>query len=349
MNKLEIKGHSRHFFIASFILIIILSLTIISPFFTTLLGSVTITYIFYPLYNKLFILIKNKNIASLLTSLLILLILIVPLTISANSLIKESVGLFYEIRNINLGIEDLSNTVLSKYIDENIELADYVKSGLSKLSLTILRQSDDFLLSLPGKIINFFVMFFIIFFLFKDGRHIVEKIKKELPLREKYKQSLVKSVDETIYATVYGVLGAAFFQSLAAIIGFYIFQVKSPLFLGFLIFLTAILPFFGSALVWLPVAIIKLISGDNTNGIGLLIYGVLVISSVDNLIKVKIIGSGAKLHPILSLLGVLGGLNVFGLLGIIIGPLSLAILMVFFEFYLDEKKELECSNKKTKA
>lgn len=339
MDKLEIKGHSKYFFIASFIILILLSLMIIFPFITTLLGSIVIAYIFYPVYNKLFLFTKNKNISSLLVSLLILLLIIIPVIIIANSVIRESVGLFYQIRNINVGIEDLSTTVITKYFGENIEIADYIKNALSKLSVSILKQTDDFIVELPSKIVNLFVMFFMIFFLFKDGKNFVEHIKKELPLKEKYKESLIRSIDNTVYATVYGVIGAAFAQSVAAYVGFYIFQVSSPLFLGFLIFLTSILPFFGSALVWLPVVIIKIISGDNFNGIGLLIYSIIVISSIDNIIKVKIIEQGAKLHPVFSLLGVLGGLQIFGLFGVIIGPLSLALMTTFFEFYMNEKKE----------
>ena len=341
MERIEIKGHSKYFFIATFIILIIVGIFVISPFLITFLGSVIITYIFYPWYNRLFLLTKNKNMSSLIISLFILLLLIIPIIITANSLIKEAVVLFYEIRDLNIGIEDLSKTVFARYVSDHIEIADYIKSALSKFSITILQQTDDFIIKLPSKILNFFVMFFIIFFLFKDGLNFVNKMKKELPLKEKYKQSLIKKIDNTLYATVYGVLGAAFAQSIAAIIGFYIFQVQSPLFLGFLIFITGILPFFGSALIWLPVSIIKIISGDNFNGIGLIIYGFVVISSIDNLIKVKFLESGAKLHPILALLGVLGGLKIFGLLGIIIGPLCLAILNAFFEFYLIEKKETE--------
>ncbi len=338
MEKTGIKNHSKYFFIASFAVLIILSITLISPFFTTILGSVIITYIFYPVYKKLFIWTKSKNISSLIMSFLILLLLIIPAFIIANAVLKESVGLFYNIRNINAQIESWSNAFLIDFFD-NIEIANYIKDALNKFSIALLNQTDDFIVNLPAKIVNFFVMFFIIFYLFKDGETFVEKIKHELPLKEKYKQSLIKKISDTLYATVYGVLGAAFVQSIVAIIGFYIFKVDSPLFFGFLLFIAAIVPFFGSALVWLPIVIFKLVSGDNFNGIGLLIYSLLIIAFVDNIIKVKIIERGAKLHPILSLLGVLGGLQIFGLLGVIIGPLSLALMLAFFEFYLIEKKE----------
>src|SRR3989344_2725448 len=346
MEKIEIKGHSRYFFLASFILIIIIALVIIRPFFTTILGSMVIAYIFYPLYKRLEFLIKNKNLASLLISLLILFLLIFPILIIANSLIKESAGLFYLIRNINLDVEKFTNTYFFKYLSENVDIADYIKNALNKLSIEILQRTDNFIIALPAKIINIFVMFFIIFYLFKDGEKVVDAVKKELPLKEKYKYELIRKFSDTTYATVYGVLGAAFLQAIAALIGYYFFQINSPLFLTFLTFLAALIPFIGSALIWLPVAIIQLIGGDSFNGVGLIIYGTLIIGSIDNIMKPMIIGRKSKMHPVLTLLGILGGLQIFGLIGIIIGPLSLAILVVFFDFYLIEKREAQIVFKK---
>jgi predicted PurR-regulated permease PerM len=341
MEKIEIKGHSKYFFIASFVILVLISLVIIWPFFTTILGSMIITYIFYPLYSRLLLLTKNKNLSAFFMSVFILLLLIFPAIILANTLIRESAGLFYLIRNVNLGVEEFTNTFLFKYLSENVDLTSYIKSALNTFSIEILQRTDNFIFALPSKILNFFVMFFVMFFLFKDGRHMVEKIKDELPLREKYKQDLSKKFSDTIYATVYGVLGAAFLQGIFALIGFFIFGANSPLFLAFLTFISALLPFVGSALIWLPVSIVKLVSGDNFNGIGLIIYGILVISSIDNVIKPMIMGKKSKMHPALALLGILGGLQVFGIIGIVIGPLSMAILVVFFDFYLIEKKEAQ--------
>ena len=231
-------------------------------------------------------------------------------------------------------------------MSENVDIADYIKNALNKLSIEILQRTDNFIIALPAKIINIFVMFFIIFYLFKDGEKVVDAVKKELPLKEKYKYELIRKFSDTTYATVYGVLGAAFLQAIAALIGYYFFQINSPLFLTFLTFLAALIPFIGSALIWLPVAIIQLIGGDSFNGVGLIIYGTLIIGSIDNIMKPMIIGRKSKMHPVLTLLGILGGLQIFGLIGIIIGPLSLAILVVFFDFYLIEKREAQIVFKK---
>jgi len=339
MTHSEIGEHSKYFFLIVFLMLIALAVYLVWPYLITIFGSIVMTYVFYPIYKKLLVITKNKNLASFLVSLFLLLILVVPVVIIANTIIQESVGLFYQIRNLNVGIEETMQKFVARYFEDNIEIPGFISSSLSKLSISLLQRTDTFVLGLPGKIIHLFVMFFIIFFLFKDGKDLVDKIKKEIPLKDKYKKDLVTKFDDTLYATVYGLLLASFIQSILAVIGFYIFDIGSPLLLGFLIFITSMLPFLGAAFIWLPAAIIKLVVGDSFNGIGLLIYGIVIISSIDNLIKIKIIEKKSKLHPVLALLGVLGGLQLFGLSGIILGPLSLAILVVFFDFYLIEKNE----------
>ena len=99
--------------------------------------------------------------------------------------------------------------------------------------------------------------------------------------------------------------------------------------------ITAMLPF-GAAIVWLPTALIKLLNGDLFNGIGLLVYGVLVISLVDNFIRPMIISRKSRVHPLVIILGVFGGLSLFGFMGILVGPLILAVLIAFLDFYVKE-------------
>ena len=88
--------------------------------------------------------------------------LIIPIFIVANAFLKESVTLFYNIRNLNVGIDEISKSLLTKYFDSNLDLADYIRNALNKFAISILQQADEFIVKLPSKLINFFVMFFII-------------------------------------------------------------------------------------------------------------------------------------------------------------------------------------------
>ena len=170
-----------------------------------------------------------------------------------------------------------------------------------------------------------------------DGKRIIDKLKGHIPLRAKQKEELANRFSNVIYASIYGMIVTAFVQGAVGALGFWIFDVSSPILWGLVTVIVAILPFVGAALVWLTAAIFKLAAGDTFNGLGLLFYGMFIISTIDNLIRPGIIGSRAKIHPSVVLLGVLGGVELFGFLGIIIGPLILSILTIFLDLYLVEK------------
>jgi predicted PurR-regulated permease PerM len=182
-------------------------------------------------------------------------------------------------------------------------------------------------------------MLFLMFFLFMEGKEITEKIRNHIPLRAKQKKELSNKFNSVIYASIYGMIVTAFVQGAVASLGFWIFGVESPILWGLVTIIVAILPFVGAALVWLPSAVYKLFIGETFNGLGILFYGILIISTIDNLIRPSIIGSRAKIHPALVLLGVLGGIELFGFLGIIIGPLILSISTMFMDLYFLEKSK----------
>jgi len=126
-------------------------------------------------------------------------------------------------------------------------------------------------------------------------------------------------------------------------LGLYIFGIKSPLVWGIIMVIACMIPFVGAPVVWFPLGVFKVIIGLNSGnnyetimGIGLLAYGFIIVSSIDNLIRPKIIGDRARIHPTIILLGILGGLAIFGFIGIVVGPLILSLFLTFAEIYKTE-------------
>jgi len=149
------------------------------------------------------------------------------------------------------------------------------------------------------------------------------------------------------FAVFYGNIFVAIIQGILGGVGFFVLGVESPVLWGFVMILFALIPYFGTAIIWLPAALNLLFKGYLENdasytarGIILIVYGILVISSIDNILKPRLIGSKAQVHPVLVLLGVLGGLSLFGFIGLILGPVMLALLMTFVDIYEEEKAEL---------
>ena len=169
---------------------------------------------------------------------------------------------------------------------------------------------------------------------------------KVLPIKPAHQEILVKSFKDVTYAVIYGHVIIALIQGTLGTIGFVILGVPSPIFLGSIMTITALIPYLGTAIIWLPTAIFMITSGliQHSNsmvirGIILLSFGALVISTIDNILRPKIIGSKADVHPLLVLFGVLGGLSMFGFIGIIIGPVILAACIVMIKLYLTRKED----------
>ena len=138
-----------------------------------------------------------------------------------------------------------------------------------------------------------------------------------------------------IVGVVFGFVITAALQGLFGALGFLIFQLSSPLVWGLIMMILALIPFLGPALVWFPIGVIQLISGNLFSGIGLLLYGAIIISSIDNIVRPKIISYKSNIHPLLILLGVVGGLKLFGFIGIVIGPVVLVFLMTILKLYAE--------------
>ena len=281
---------------------------------------------------------RNANVASLVTTALVFLIIIIPLIFVANILINESLQVFQKVKQIDL---ELFDEKVKEYVGNTINFDEQAKEVLNKFSLSVAKTTSDILVGLPKKIINIFVMLFLMFYLFKDGPFLVKKLLEHIPLKESHQRDITRKIGDVIYASLYGLVVTAFVQGALGGVGFWLFDIPSPILWGFVTVILSMIPFVGAWVVWLPAAVYKLFSGEMFNGVGLLLYGAIIVSTIDNIIRPKIVGSKAKIHPIVVLLGVLGGLEVFGLLGIIIGPLILAILGVFIDLYLLEQTQEE--------
>ena len=336
-HEINMQRQSKYVFIALFLLTIIASIFLVKSFIITIITGVLITYIFFPLYKKIRNGLKSDNFAAFITIFIVIVIIFIPLIFVANALINQSIQFFYRAKDIEFG---KITEVFSKYVGDGINVETYVKDMVNNFSLSIAQNTSDFIVSLPKKAIASFVILFIMFYLFKEGQKLIHKISEHIPLKEVYRKHLTERFNSVVYATLYGVVVTAFIQGAIGALGLWVFDVPSPILWGMVMVILAMLPFVGAAFVWLPAALYKIFAGDLVNGIGLLFYGLLIISTIDNVIRPKIIGSKGKIHPVLVLLGVLGGLEVFGLFGVIIGPLILAVLMVFLELYILEKKEL---------
>jgi predicted PurR-regulated permease PerM len=175
----------------------------------------------------------------------------------------------------------------------------------------------------------------------------VTKLGKLLPIKRGHQAELLSSFEEITSGVIKGQVIVALIQGALGALGFYFFGVKSPILWGVVMAIFAFIPIFGTAVVWFPAGTILVLTGLLSKnvllvwkGMGLLVYGAVVVSSADNFLRPLVVGRKANVHPILVLLGVLGGLKAFGFIGFVIGPLILALLMTFIRIYQRQKNEI---------
>lgn len=343
-----------------FIAILVLAFYIAKPFLPALLTGAIVAYLSYPLYNATLRHIRNKNVVSLLIAIFIVLILTIPSIIVLGLVSNEAYAAYTTLTEQKLGTNFMAvicqdesslscksiKSVISTLPEDNLDY--YLQVTIEKITAFVIESVSSFVASVPLFLLNFFVMVYAVYYLLKDGEIIAKKIKNILPLKESHKQHVLERFHSITSAVFYGNIFVAVIQGILGIIGFFIFGVKAPILWGFVMMVFALVPYIGTAIIWLPAALnlifIGYLQNDNSfivRGIMLIVYGVFIISTADNLLKPKLIGAKARVHPLLVLIGILGGLNLFGLIGFILGPLMLALVITFIDIYEEEKAEIK--------
>ena len=181
--------------------------------------------------------------------------------------------------------------------------------------------------------LGIFVCVFVFYYFTKEGAVIWDAFISSLPLPGKLKLEMSREVAEIVRAIFFGQMLTSLAQGLLGGLGLIIFQVPSPALLTILMTLMAFFPFVGTPLVWGPAALLKLMAGDTWQGIGLLIYGAVVVMNVDNVVKPRLIAMHSQVHPVVILIGIIGGTQIFGFIGFLVGPLIFAIFLQLLRFF----------------
>jgi predicted PurR-regulated permease PerM len=179
-------------------------------------------------------------------------------------------------------------------------------------------------------VVQVFLVVFTLFYLFRDGDAIRHALYDVLPLERRQSRAVIDRTQEVIAASVYGKLVIAVIQAGLGGFIFWVLGLTSPLLWGVVMFLLCMIPTAGAFLVWAPAAVLLAVSGAWGKGLLLTAWGALVIGTIDNLLGPRLVGKRARLHELLIFFSVLGGLSVFGVLGIVLGPVTVALTQALF-------------------
>ena len=321
---------------------------IIWPFFGAILWGTVLAIVFAPLYRWLKGLMQQRsNMAALTTTLFAVVMVILPLTAIATSMVQQAASLYDTLQTgkLDFGVyfQQVAATLPSWAQDFLVWLGLGNLGAVQQKLAYGLQQGSQFLatqiLSIGQStvqfIVNFFVMLYLLFFLLRDGDLLIAGIRKAVPLQEEQQRALIDKFTTVIRATGKGDILVSLVQGTLGGLIFWILGVNAPLLWGVLMAFLSLLPAFGASLVWLPVAIYFLATGAIWQGVVLIAFGALIIGLVDNFLRPALIGKDTRMPDYVVLISTLGGLEMFGINGFIIGPaiaaMFLAVWMIFSE------------------
>ena len=332
-TKMNQEIYRKGFFALVFLSLIFVSFLIIKPFITPILSGVVLSYIAYPLYWKINGILKMKNVSSFIACILVILIISLPLIFTLNTISKEAYTTYLlskqkllsgnvpECKPAERFTCRIANAVATKLNEPKTRY--HFQTTITQATSKVTESISNLIFTIPIFLANLFIMLFVMFFLFRDGAAFADKIERILPLKIEDGKRVIKRLSDTAYAVVYGSLVIAIVQGTLGGIGFLIFGVPSPILWGLVMMLASLIPYVGSSIIWLPASLMIVLNGYTDmetgtiiKGMLLMLYGLFIISTIDQILKPKIIGDKSGLHPVLVLLGVLGGLKFFGFIGV---------------------------------
>lgn len=324
---------------------------VLLPFLGAIFWAVVIAIVFHPLYGRLLAALNNRaNLASLAAISIVFLIVVIPLLLIAVAIIQEATAVVANIQSDETAVQRLFQrafAALPQWVSSilaKVGLADLeavqksVAAALSGWVQAIAPQVISIGQSTLSFFISLFAMLYLTFFLFRDGETLIGHIKAAAPFRPSLQDALFARFTLVVRATVKGDILVAMLQGGLGGIGFWVLGIHATILWTVLMSFLALLPLFGAALVWLPLAIYLLWTGAFLQGIGLLIYGVLIVGLVDNFVRPFLIGQATKMPEFIVLLSTLGGVATFGLQGFIIGPVVAAMFIAVWTTFLARRE-----------
>ena len=346
MNHQNTPNMILWFFLAVFTLSCIMMGWLLWPFVSVIILAIVVTAVFMPVYkllNRKF----NPTLASLLTCILIFFVLFLPLSFLVGILANEAWELYVTARGAlqskpimelleKSDIFDKINQFLARFkIEITGEQLNRAIAEVGRVvALFLYEQARSITTNVLKFIVNFFFMLLIIFYLLIDSPRLISFIFKMSPLPEDQDQILIQKFKDIATAILLGNgLGGLIQGTLGGIV-FALFGLKSPFVWGVIMALLAFLPILGIGAVFIPAAILLFLQGRIAAGIFFFVFYIILSGGIEYLFKPKLVGQRVRMHTLIVFLSIIGGLKLFGILGIIYGPLVVTAFLTLAEIYL---------------
>ena len=319
---------------------------IMAPFLIPLCWAAVFTVVFYPLQARFASRIRNDNLLALLMCVLIAVLIIGPLAYLFVAVVNQAAGAvakineLYDTGQLNqlLALDfPLANVIKAKLVEHydltQTNLDQMIKDGIGKVSGVLFDQTTWLVTNATKAVFYFGLMLFAMFYFFREGDRLVQKARRLLPLTPEQIETVFGQLREVIQATMYGGVAVALMQGLLGGILFAIAGISSPVFWGAVMAFLSLLPFVGAFIVYVPAGIGLMLTGSPVMGIVVIAVGIGIISQIDNFVRPLLISGRTSMHPLLLFFSILGGITLFGLLGLVVGPIVAACFMILLKIF----------------
>jgi predicted PurR-regulated permease PerM len=311
------------------------------PFVNVLAWASVLVILFYPIHQRLVALTKRPAWSALLSTVIVIAVIVLPLTLLTLVVAKEIGDVAKNAQEVLRSLFDPSSTVvgwitgrLGRYFDvSHLDLQGYLLERLENVSGAIAGRTLGLLGGVVGVIFQVFFTIFTMYYLFRDGDRIYQSMLEAIPLNEAETRRIFDRTHEVIHASVYGVIVIAMVQGTLGGLAFAALGLPSPVVWGVVMFFLSMVPMVGSSVIWVPTAIYLGMSGHWAKAAALALWGALIIGTIDNILRPKLVGERARLHELLIFFSVLGGLQIWGPLGLVLGPVMIAITLALFDIF----------------
>lgn len=325
---------------------------ILLPFFGAVFWGAILAIIFQPMQRYLAVRLgKRRNTATLITLLGTILIVILPLSVVAATMVQEVASAYTRLQEFQpnatgylqhaihalpvwmqnalakFGLNDIAG--IQKKLTEG---AATISQFVAAKALSIGQNTFDF-------IVSFGVMLYLVFFLLRDGSEISRRIRRALPLEPEHKEHLIAKFSTVVRATVKGNIAVAAVQGLLGGVIFMVLGIQGALLWGVLMAFLSLLPAIGASIVWVPAAIYFFATGAIWKGVILVLFCAVVIGLIDNLLRPILVGKDVGMPDWCVLISTLGGMAIFGINGFVIGPLIAALFMAAWDLYARDEAD----------
>ncbi|MGO8763211.1 MAG: AI-2E family transporter [Desulfobaccales bacterium] len=338
---------ARLFFGVITLLVLYFSYLIIKPYLLDIFMALVLFFTAKPLYHALTRLLRGyKALASALTCLILLLVILIPLFSLMGIIATQALDFSSQVTK-GLQNGDLWHHVAAR-IDAlklylvhlnlpvppgDINLAQIVQTAVTRASAFVYTNAIGLIKGFTVFFFDLLLTLFIAFFMFLQGDDFIQAIKQLSPLDPAHNDEILRETETTIKATLWGTVIVAVAQGTLGGVGFLIFGLPQPAFWGTVMIPASVIPVVGSTIIWGPAAVYLLFTGHITAGVGLIIWGGVVVSVIDNVLKPILMKGSSETPSIFILFSILGGLTYFGMIGFILGPLILSSLLSLLRIY----------------